>query len=64
MLIRKLRKFQDGGGERVRRMQIPPFGGSFCKFKGEAPFALPNDPDFRVQRPKKPIIEHISYSQP
>ena len=23
------------------------FGGSFCKFKGEAPISLPDDPDFR-----------------
>ena len=35
------------------------FGGSFCKFKGETPILLPNDPDFRVQRPKKPIVEQI-----
>ena len=38
------------------------FGGSFCKFKGEAPISLRNDPDFRVQRPKKPIVEQISCS--
>ena len=33
--------------------------GSFCKFKGEAPISLPNDPDFRIHRPEKPIVDQI-----